>query len=89
MSEEPLSVGVLIHLLERAEKLFGLDDPDTLSARNQLARAYVLEGEPRRAIPLYETSVVAMERVLGSDDPRTVATRENLAFAIRLGDQPD
>ena len=65
------------------DRLLGPDDPDTIRARNDLARAYRETGRVADAIPLVEQVLAARERLFGADDPRTLASRNNLASAYR------
>jgi tetratricopeptide (TPR) repeat protein len=70
-------------LTEDLERVLGADHPDTLNARNSLAAAYQLAGQPAEAIPLYELTLAGRERVLGPDHPDTVTSLNNLATAYR------
>jgi tetratricopeptide (TPR) repeat protein len=72
---EPLSADL--------DRLLGPDDPDTVRARNDLARAYRETGRLADAVPLVEQVLAARERLFGADDPRTLASRNNLASAYR------
>ena len=72
---EPLSADL--------DRLLGPDDPDTIRARNDLARAYRETGRVADAVPLVEQILAARERLFGADDPRTLASRNNLASAYR------
>ncbi|MEU7164354.1 tetratricopeptide repeat protein [Streptomyces morookaense] len=65
------------------EQVLGLDDPDTLACRHNLANAYEEWGHLKQAIPLYERALQDEERVLGAMHPLTLATRNNLAGAYR------
>jgi tetratricopeptide (TPR) repeat protein len=65
------------------DRLLGPDDPDTIRARNDLARAYRETGRVADAVPLVEQVLAARERLFGADDPRTLASRNNLASAYR------
>jgi tetratricopeptide (TPR) repeat protein len=68
-------------LLADCERLLGLDDPDTLTARNDLANAYYRVGRLDEAIALHQQNLDDRERFLGADDPATLASRGNLATA--------
>ena len=65
------------------DRLLGPDDPDTIRARNDLARAYRGIGRVADAVPLVEQVLATRERLFGADDPRTLASRNNLASAYR------
>ncbi|MFE2419741.1 tetratricopeptide repeat protein [Streptomyces hokutonensis] len=69
--------------LVAATRLFGEDDPSTLTSRNNLASAYEASGDVMRAIPLYERTLEDCVRVLGEDDASTLTSRNNLAGAYR------
>ena len=62
-------------------RVLGADHPQTLTSRNNLALAYQAEGNPGRAIPLYEQVLADSVRVLGADHPKTKLVRANLAAA--------
>ena len=64
-------------------RLLGPDDPDTIRARTDLARAYCETGRIDDAIPLVEQILAARERLFGANDPRTFSSRNNLASAYR------
>ena len=59
----------------------GLDHPDTLASRNNLANAHRAAGRFAEAIVLHERTLANRERVLGPDHPSTLASRNNLAAA--------
>ncbi|MGW1672744.1 tetratricopeptide repeat protein, partial [Streptomyces sp. NPDC002324] len=63
-------------------RLHGLDHPNTLASRNNLAGAYGAAGDLGRAVPLYERSLADSVRVLGEDHPDTLTSRNNLAGAF-------
>jgi Tetratricopeptide repeat len=65
------------------DRLLGPDDPDTIRARTDLARAYHQTGRVDDAIPLVEQVLAARERLFGADHPGTLAWRNNLASAYR------
>ncbi|MEV4178786.1 tetratricopeptide repeat protein [Nonomuraea sp. NPDC049709] len=78
-----------IAFLERActvyERALGVDHPDTLTSRNNLACAYESVGDLGRAIPLHEATLADRERVLGTDHPDTFNSQNNLAGAYESG----
>ncbi len=59
----------------------GPDDPDTLAARSNLARAHQDAGDLQTAINMYEALLPDLARILGSDHPHTLIARHNLARA--------
>jgi tetratricopeptide (TPR) repeat protein len=65
------------------DRLLGPDDPDTIRARTDLARAYHQTGRVDDAIPLVEQVLAARKRLFGADHPGTLASRNNLASAYR------
>ena len=70
-------------LLADQERLLGLDHPDTLYSRNNLALAYQEAGRTEEAISLQEQTLTARERIQGPDHPSTLNSRDNLATAYR------
>ncbi|WP_406354058.1 tetratricopeptide repeat protein [Streptomyces sp. NBC_00658] len=76
-----------IRSLAAAARLFGEDDPSTLSSRSNLALAVWASGDVVRAIPLFERTLEDRVRVSGEDHPGTLALRINLAGAyVAWGD---
>jgi tetratricopeptide (TPR) repeat protein len=67
--------------LDLATTRFGPDDPDSLRSRNDLGRAWVRAGDPRRAVRVLERALADRETVLGPDQPDTLMSRHDLAFA--------
>ncbi|RDI25432.1 tetratricopeptide repeat protein [Lentzea flaviverrucosa] len=74
-------IAYFIRARDSFQRLLGPDHPDTLSSRNNLARAYRSAGDLDRAITLHEATLADRERVLGSDHPNTLTSRNNLASA--------
>ena len=70
-------------LLADHERVLGLDHPDTLTSRNNLANAYQAAGRLDEAISLHEQTLADYERVLGPDHPSTLQSRNNLANAYQ------
>ena len=68
---------------DACERILGLDHPDTLLSRNNLAGAYQDADRLTDALPLLETTLATRERVLGPDHPDTLASRNNLAVAYQ------
>ncbi|MFF2124501.1 FxSxx-COOH system tetratricopeptide repeat protein [Streptomyces olivochromogenes] len=61
----------------------GIDHPDTLTSRNNLAGAYRAAGDLGRAIPLLEQTLTDSTRVLGEEHPDTLTSGNNLANAYQ------
>ena len=79
----PHAIAIGEPLIADLDRLLGPDDPDTIRARNDLARAYRETARVADAVPLVEQVLAARERLFGADDPRTLASRNNLASAYR------
>jgi tetratricopeptide (TPR) repeat protein len=79
----PHAIAIGEPLIADLDRLLAPDDPDTVRARNDLARAYRGTGRVADAVPLVEQVLAARERLFGTDDPRTLASRNNLASAYR------
>ena len=77
----PRAIAVGEPLVADFERALGLDHPDTLTARDNLAAAYVAAGRAAEAIPLYEGTLAICERLWGADHPRTLNSRGSLAAA--------
>jgi Tetratricopeptide repeat len=67
----------------REEKL-GPDDPDTLTARHNLARWTGRAGDAAEARDQDEALLPVIERVLGPEDPDTLAVRADIAHWTRM-----
>ncbi len=61
--------------------MLGVDHPDTLTTRNDLAVSYLAAGRTAEAITLHERTLADRERVLGVDHPYTLGARNNLGVA--------
>ncbi|WP_329235276.1 tetratricopeptide repeat protein [Streptomyces canus] len=61
--------------------ILGPDNPDTLSARNNLAVSYSDAGRVQDALDLSERVLADCERVLGDGHPETLSARNNLAVS--------
>jgi hypothetical protein len=79
----PDAIAIGEPLVADLERVRGSSHPDTLNARNSLARAYRDAGRVADAVPLLERTLAAREWLLGADDPGTLASRNNLATAYR------
>ncbi|QKV73771.1 tetratricopeptide repeat protein [Amycolatopsis sp. Hca4] len=67
-----------LHVL--AHDNLGPDHPDTLSARNYLARSQGEAGDETGAADAFEQLLTDHLRVLGPNHPHTLAVRNNLAY---------
>jgi tetratricopeptide (TPR) repeat protein len=63
--------------------VLGIDHPDTLAYRNNLARAYQADGRAAQAIAMHEQTLADFERLLGSNHLDTLTSRNNLALAYK------
>ena len=61
----------------------GPDHPDTLTSRNNLAQAYLDDGQTARAIEMHEATLKMQESKLGPNHPRVFMSRNNLALAYQ------
>jgi tetratricopeptide (TPR) repeat protein len=74
-------------ILDARMELYGREDPGTLLAMTELARACRDSGEYRRAEGLLKTAFAIRERALGTDDPLVIGTEFDLAVVlVRLGE---
>ena len=67
--------------------MLGLDHPDTLAARGNLAGAHYAGGDLRTATDICEALLPDLARVLGPDHPHTLTTRNNLAAVRKKAQQ--
>ncbi|MEU6786673.1 tetratricopeptide repeat protein, partial [Nonomuraea angiospora] len=82
------AIPLLQQTLTDCERVWGVDHPNTLVSRNNLAYAYQSAGNLGWAIPLYEQTLADRERVLGVDHPSTLTSRNNLAGAYESVGNP-
>jgi DNA-binding SARP family transcriptional activator len=61
-------------------RVLGLDHPDTLSTRHNLARWRGEAGDPSGAATAFADLFTDRQRVLGRDHPDTLSTRHSLAY---------
>ncbi len=64
-------------------RLLGPDDPETLTARDSLAAAYMAAGRPADAIPVFEAAFKLAEARRGPGHPTTLTLRSNLLAAYQ------
>jgi hypothetical protein len=69
------------------ERILGVDHPDTLTARGNLAESYREAGRSGEAISLEQRVLADRERILGAEHPDTLAARDNLARSYRAADR--
>ncbi len=69
--------------------IHGSDHPDTLTAVNDLARAFEAAGRLDEAIALFERNLTDRRRLLGEDHPDTLTSINNLAYAYDSAVRPD
>ena len=77
------AVSLAVTVLSDCERLLGLEHPDTLTSRGNLAEAYRSAGRLREAISLHDRNLADRERLLGPEHPDTLTSRGNLAEAYR------
>jgi tetratricopeptide (TPR) repeat protein len=82
-----VAVTLLARALDGHQRIHGLNHPDTLSIRNNLARAYEEVGDFDRAIRLFEATLASYEWVLGTDHPDTLRSLNNLAHVYLTAGQ--
>ncbi|ALD00386.1 hypothetical protein AM609_14825 [Actinomyces sp. oral taxon 414] len=70
-------------ILADRERVLGLDHPDILASRGNLAGVYLFAGRLDEAIDLLEKTLAEALRVLGSGHPDTSLFRNNLVTAYR------
>jgi tetratricopeptide (TPR) repeat protein len=70
------------------ERVLGLEHPDTLATRINLALSIAEQGRAEDAEVLYREALAVAERVLGQDHLYTLITRDNLAVVVREQDRP-
>ncbi|MGB4318283.1 MAG: tetratricopeptide repeat protein, partial [Candidatus Microthrix parvicella] len=73
--------------VEDSERLIGVDHPDTLTARANLAATYRQAVRTNDAITLLQEVVDRQDGVIGPDHPDAVAHREALVGWRREADE--
>ena len=71
----------LADAVDLLDETLGPDHPRTLTARGNLASAYLSAGRLEQAIELHEQNLAEALRVLGPDHPDILSSRNNLAYA--------
>jgi hypothetical protein len=66
-------------LVQVKERVLGLEHPDTLTARGELAGWTGMAGDPAAARDMFVALLLVEERVLGPEHPHTLADRRELA----------
>src|SRR6185312_6870565 len=59
-------------------RVLGVEHPQTLGSRNDLAAVYESTGRLDEAIGLFERTLADRERVLGAEHPQTLGSRNDL-----------
>ena len=62
-------------------RVLGMDHPDTLTARHNLADAHQAAGHLSEAISLFEEALAGRMRILGPIHSDTLVSRSHLAYA--------
>ncbi|MEU1745336.1 tetratricopeptide repeat protein [Micromonospora arida] len=66
-------------LAAQADRMLGKENPNTLTARANLAASYWQAGRTGEAIAIEEQLVADSERLLGKENPNSLTARANLA----------
>ncbi len=61
------------------ERVLGVEHPDTLATRHNMASALNEQGKYDESLRIYEEVLDVEERVLGAEHPSTLTTRYNMA----------
>jgi DNA-directed RNA polymerase specialized sigma24 family protein len=75
----PQAIAIGEPLTADLERLLGAGHPDTLSASNSLAAAYLAADRVADAIPLFEEALAALVSQSGPDHPDSLTLQNNLA----------
>jgi tetratricopeptide (TPR) repeat protein len=70
------------------ERVHGPDHPEVAVALDNLARAYRVEGDAARALPMLERALAIKERAFGLDHVHLTETLNNLALCCTALDRP-
>jgi eukaryotic-like serine/threonine-protein kinase len=74
--------------LRQLELKIGADHPNALSARNNLAAAYLAAGRASDAVTILEQTLALRTAKLGPNHPLTLQSLNNLAVACELAARP-
>ncbi|MFI8938306.1 tetratricopeptide repeat protein [Streptomyces syringium] len=83
------AVGFAERSMAASQRLYGPDDPHTLSSRSILASAYREAGDLAKAVPLLVQNRDDCERVFGPATKGTLTASANLAYAYGLSGEVD
>ena len=75
--------------LEIQVRMLGIDHPDTLASRNNLATVLRDLGRPEEAAAEYRVVLDTQTQALGTDHPAALASRNNLATVLRDLGRPE
>jgi tetratricopeptide (TPR) repeat protein len=76
-------------LASASDRILGTDQPDTLMAGSQLARALLAAGQAAEAVAWSQRVMAGHDRVLGPDHPGTIAARVSLGRVMLAAGQHD
>ena len=65
--------------VDTAEKMLGMEHPDTAATYYNIAGVYYRMGDYDKALEYYNKALVIVEKVLGAEHPNTAATYNNIA----------
>ena len=77
-----LSVGYWNDLAVVSDRTLGQGHPDTLTARERLAAACLVAGQPAEAISWFQWVLTERVRLLGPDHPSAIAARRDVGHAL-------
>ena len=76
-------------LVSDFERVLGPSHPDTLIAKEDLARAYLAAGRQGEALALQKQVVAGRQAIFGASHPDTLRAQSNLATAYQAAGQTD
>ncbi|MBI4597547.1 MAG: 3-deoxy-manno-octulosonate cytidylyltransferase [Candidatus Omnitrophica bacterium] len=74
---------VALMTVQATEKKFGLHDPRTALAYNDLATSYYSQRKFAEALPLFRKALDMLEQTVGERDADTITVMENYALCLR------
>jgi tetratricopeptide (TPR) repeat protein len=83
-----VSVTYWSDIAEVSARILGQGHPDTLTARERLAAAFLAAGRPEEAVSWFQWVLTERVRLLGPDHPSAIAARRDVGHALVAAGQP-
>jgi tetratricopeptide (TPR) repeat protein len=72
----------LVRALDIQEQTLASHHPDLATTLHGLAHLYETQGDPQKAVTLYQQALTIREQVYGSQHAKTIETRESISTTM-------